>query len=123
MALQVVQGALLQCSFGVAPAALMVTSQAQVTSGGMSAATIMDFAPMTNIPTFGMCAAPTNPAVIAALGAPVPCVPVTTAPWVPGCPKTTISGIPALNDSSQCLCAYLGVIKVSYAGQATEQIP
>jgi hypothetical protein len=129
MALQVVQGALMQCSFGTAPASLAVTSQQQVMSGSMLAATIMDFAPMSNIPTFGMCSSLSNPQVASATSAalgvltPQPCVPATAAPWVPGCPTVLIANQPALNDSSQCMCSYGGVIKINFAGQAQEQIP
>lgn len=128
MGLQVVQGAQIQCSFGSAPAVLAVTSQQQVMSSNMLAATIMDCAPMSNIPSFGMCNTLSNPAVAAATAAalgvltPQPCVPVTT-PWTPGSPLVQLGGLPALNDSSICNCAYGGVIKITSPGQTTEQIP
>lgn len=129
MAMQVVQGAVMQCSFGAAPASLIVTSQAQVMSSNMLAATIMDFAPMSNIPTFGMCSSLANPTVASATSAalgvltPMPCVPATAAPWAPGSPTVLISNLPALNDSSQCMCSYAGVIKINFPGQTQEQVP
>ena len=122
MAKQVVMGATLRCSFGAAPAVLNVTSQQTVRSSYMLAATMLDFAPLTNIPTFGMCSAPTNPAVSAAGGTPKPCVPVTT-PWFPTVPTLLISGIPAIDDQCKCMCAWAGLVTVANAGQATEEIP
>jgi hypothetical protein len=119
---QVVMGATLRCSFGAAPAALIVTSQETVLSSSMLAATMLDFAPLVNIPTFGMCSAPTNPAVSAAGGTPKPCIPVTT-PWFPTVPNLLISGIPAIDDQCKCMCAWAGVVSVANAGQATEEIP
>lgn len=68
-----------------------------------------------NIPTFGMCSSPSNPAVIAA-GVPVPCVPVLS-PWTPGAALVTINAIPALDDASECMCAWAGVVTVSDPGQ------
>lgn len=129
MGFQVVMGAMMKCSFGAAPASLIVTSQTQCLSSSKPAATIMDFAPMTNIPTFGMCSSLGNPTVASATSAalgvltPMPCVPATAAPWTPGSPKVLISNFPALNDSSTCMCSYGGVIKINFPGQATEQIP
>ena len=88
MGIQVVMGATLQCSFGVAPSSLMVIPKGPPTmAGGPLAASIMDFAPMVNILPFGMCTSAANPSVIAATAAalgvftPMPCVPVTVAPW------------------------------------------
>ena len=127
---QVVMGAMLQCSFGVAPSTLTVIPKGvPVNAGSMVAATIMDHVPMANIMPFGMCTAPTNPAVIAATSAalgvftPAPCVPVTPAPWVTGAPTVMINNFPALNTTSQCMCTWLGIIKVTQPGQFTVQIP
>ena len=84
---------------------------------------------MLNIPNFGMCAAPTNPAVITATAAaagvltPVPCVPVITEPWVPGSPTVFINKSPALNNTSTCLCKWLGVINIVNPAQTVLQIP
>jgi hypothetical protein len=129
MGLQVVQGAMMKCSFGAAPATLSVTSNTQVNSSKKLAATIMDHAPMANIAPFGMCNSIANPQVAAATAAaagvltPQPCIPATAAPWAPGCPKLILQKFPALNDSSICMCNWGGVIKITNPGQTTENIP
>lgn len=116
MANPMVQTAQCTCSFGMTPATMMVTSQMTVTMGGMLAATIMDGAPMSNIPTFGMCTNPANPAVAAATAAalgtptPAPCLPATVS-WVPGCPTVMVCGKPLLNNNSRLICSYGGVIQ------------
>ncbi len=130
MGQQVVTGALLQCSFGIAPSSLIVIPKGlPVLSSGLPAASIMDFAPIANIPPFGMCNTPSNPMVAAATAAalgvltPMPCIPVTVAPWFPGSPTVMINNFPALNNSSKCMCMWGGVISINFAGQVTEQIP
>lgn len=128
MACQVCAGAIMQCSFGAAPSTLNVLPTNR-TLTGTPAATIMDFAPIVNVPPFGMCSSPSNPMVIAATAAalgvltPMPCVPMTVAPWVTGAPTILIGNMPALNDSSKLMCAWAGSIQFSFAGQATVQIP
>ena len=82
-------------------------------------ANIMDNKPLLNINPFVTCSAPTNPAVIAAAGAPVPCVPLTLAPWFPGTPQVLIAGIPAVNASCKLICQWGGIISVSIPGQVT----
>jgi hypothetical protein len=115
-------GATIMCSFGLAPASLIVLPVNRTMAEGPPAANIMDHVPIVNIPPFGMCTAPTNPAVIAATSAalgvptPAPCVPVIPAPWTPGSPTVMIGNMPALNNTSQCMCTWLGVITVSVAG-------
>lgn len=129
MGQQVVAGAMMACSFGVAPSALVVLPANKTMVGGPPAANIMDFKPIVNIPPFGMCNTPSNPAVAAATAAalgvltPMPCVPVTTAPWVPGAPTVLIGNMPALNNSSKCMCAYGGVISITSPGQVTTNVP
>lgn len=129
MANQVVSTAQLQCSFGAAPAVLNVLPTSMVTIEGMPAATIADMIPMTNIPPFGMCNAPTNPAVIAATSAasgvftPAPCIPAVTAPWTPGAPTVLIGGKPALNNTSKCMCAWAGVISITVPGATKTMVP
>lgn len=130
MGMQVVMGATLQCSFGVAPSSLMVIPKGPPTmAGGPLAASIMDFAPMVNILPFGMCTSLANPTVAAATAAalgvltPMPCVPVTVAPWAPGSPTVLLGTFPVLNNSSKCMCAWAGVISILNPGQFTVQIP
>lgn len=128
MGCQVCAGAVMQCSFGAAPATFAVLPANQ-TLTGTPAATIMDFAPIVNVPPFGMCSSAANPMVIAATAAamgvltPMPCVPMTVAPWATGAPTVLIGNMPALNDSSKLMCAWAGVIQFSFAGQVTVQIP
>lgn len=129
MGLQVVAGAILQCAYGAAPSTLAVPPTNRVMVGGPPAATIMDHAPGVNIAPFGMCNSPSNPTVAAAtataLGVltPMPCTPMTPAPWAPGSPDVLIGGIVALNNLSQCLCAWGGTISVQSPGQTQTMVP
>ncbi|MDQ1395042.1 MAG: hypothetical protein QOG64_301 [Acidimicrobiaceae bacterium] len=108
----------IMCTFGMAPSTLVATPS-PVLIEGKPAATVMDFAPGTNIPPFGMCMSPSNPTVAAATAAalgvltPMPCIPAT-APWQPGAVKTIIAGKPALTSTSKCMCAYGGVISILF---------
>lgn len=129
MSIQVCMGAMMQCSFGVAPSSLVVLPANCVMTGGPPAATIMDYAPIVNIPPFGMCNSPSNPTVAAATAAalgvltPMPCVPVTTAPWVPGAPTVLIGNMPALTNSSKLMCTWGGVIQITSPGEFTVMDP
>lgn len=120
-------GAVLACSFGMAPSTINVLPAARVMSA-MPLATIMDNVPMVNIMPFGMCSSLANPTVAsataAALGAltPMPCVPVIAGPWAPGSPTVLIGGKPALNNSSKLMCAYGGVIQISNPGTTNIQV-
>lgn len=117
-----VLGALMQCSFGAAPSSLIVAPTTRTMIEGRPAATITDFAPMANIPPFGMCLSLANPMVAAATSAalgvltPQPCVPATVGPWQPGSPKTIVAGRPALVSGSTCQCAWGGVISLTAPG-------
>ena len=123
----VCNGALLKCSFGIAPSPLIVLPINRVLASSMPAANIMDYKPFVNIPTFGMCQSVANPTVIAATSAalgvltPMPCIPNTVAPWTPGNPKTLIASMPAINNSSKLVCLWGGMITITYAGQVTVQ--
>jgi hypothetical protein len=130
MALQVSNGALMQCSFGVAPSSLIVIPKGPpVMAGGPLAATIMDHIPLANIPPFGVCTSLANPAVASATAAafgvltPMPCIPVVPAPWTPGSPTVLINNFPALNNTSKCMCTWAGVISITSPGQFTVLIP
>ncbi|MFK7818188.1 MAG: DUF4280 domain-containing protein [Planctomycetaceae bacterium] len=125
MAQLVVLGAQTMCTYGDTPCVLVVPP-AHMTNGNMvPTANIMDHKPIENLPTFGMCSSMSNPQVAAATAAnkgvlnPQPCVPNTTSPWTPGCPTVMVGNQPALNNTSQCMCGYGGVITVSDPGQAT----
>lgn len=125
----VTSSALLKCSFGAMPAPLVVLPEHLVTACNLPAATIMDNKPMVNVPSFGMCSSPTNPAVAAATAAalgvltPMPCLPALAAPWIPGTPTVTIGGIPALDTNCTLLCNWLGVIEVEMPAQVTVTVP
>ncbi len=129
MPMHVCNGATLMCSFGVAPSVLTVLPLNRTLTSNMPAANIMDHIPMVNIMPFGMCITPSNPAVAAATAAamgvltPMPCVPVTPAPWVVGSPTVLLGNMPALNNTSTLMCTWGGVITVLQPGQFTEQIP
>ena len=128
MALQVCMGAMMQCSFGAAPASLIVLPENR-TLTGTPAANIMDGKPIVNVPTFGMCSSIANPTVASATSAalgvltPMPCVPVTPAPWAPGAPTVLIGEMPALDNNSQLMCTWGGVITITSPGQTTVEIP
>lgn len=121
-------GATLMCSFGTAPSSLVILPTNRTMAGGPNAANIMDNIPCMNIMPFAMCSSPANPTVAAATAAalgvltPMPCVPVTAAPWTPGSPTVLIGGMPALNDSSKLMCSFGGVISVNVPGQFTVQV-
>ena len=124
----VVSNALLQCSFGTAPSPLTVLPVNRVNAASQPAANIMDHKPMANIKPFGMCITPSNPQVAAATAAamgvltPQPCIPVTSAPWVPGAVKTLIANQPAVHDACKCMCNWGGVIQVTFPGQVTVDV-
>jgi len=128
MALQVCMGAGMMCSFGAAPSTLVVLPENR-TLTGTPAATIMDSKPIVNVPPFGMCSSIANPTVASATAAalgvltPMPCIPVTPSPWVPGAPTVLIGDMPALDSNSKLMCNWGGVIQITNPGQTTVEIP
>ncbi len=124
----VCSSAMLKCSFGTTPSSLTVlpTNMVKTTT---PIANIMDNIPMANIMPFGMCQSLANPMVASATAAamgvltPMPCIPVTTAPWAPGSSTVLVANMPALNDSSKLMCNWAGVIEVTSAGQTTINVP
>lgn len=129
MPMHVCSGATLQCSFGLAPSTLVVLPISQMMTSHMPAANIMDNKPMVNIMPFGMCTSLANPTVASATAAamgvltPMPCIPVTAAPWAPGAPTVLLGNMPALDNACKLMCNWGGVIQVVVPGQFTEQIP
>jgi hypothetical protein len=129
MPLQVCMGAMMQCSFGVAPSSLVVLPTNRVMTNMVPDANIMDHIPMTNIMPFGMCTSIANPTVAAATAAalgvltPMPCIPATPAPWITGAPTVLLGNFPSLDNVSQLMCTWAGVITFVDAGEATVQIP
>ncbi len=126
---QVVMGAMLTCSMGVAPSSLIVTPVNRVNGESVPAANIMDHIPMANIMSFGMCNSLANPQVAAATTAalgvltPQPCIPVIPAPWAPGSPTVMVGGQPALNNTCTCQCTWAGTITIDEPGQPSIQVP
>jgi hypothetical protein len=124
----VCNGATLMCSFGAAPGQLTVLPTSQVTVDHQPAATVADHAPIVNIMPFGLCSAPSNPQVAAATAAamgvltPQPCIPATSAPWIPGSTAVRIGGQAALMNTCQLMCNWMGVITVSNPGQQTVMV-
>src|SRR5215218_5509191 len=126
----VVNGAQVKCSQAMPPgkAVLIVMPTGRVDAGNMPVATIMDFTPMKNIPTFGGCNSTTNPQGIAATSAasgvhtPMPCVPAITNPRSPGSPKTTVGGLAALTKDSKCMCMWAGNVTVESEGQTKASV-
>ena len=127
----VVNGATLKCPMAAPPGttSMIVTPVHRVQAGNQPAANISDFAPMANVPSFGMCMSLKNPQVAAATSAaqgvltPQPCMPAIVAPWSPGSSTVMLDTLPALNDTSTCQCLWGAAIMVAYAGQATVMIP
>ena len=128
MAMHVCTGAMLQCSFGMAPSTFSATPK-MVKTSNMDAGNIMDHVTMMNIKPFGACMSIANPQVAAATAAamgvltPQPCIPATVSPWVPGAPTVLVNMMPALNNTSKLMCMWAGVIQVVVPGQFTELIP
>jgi len=125
----VCNGATLGCTFGLAPATLVVLPVDRVLTSSQPAATVMDHQPMVNVLPFGMCTSLANPMVAAATSAalgvltPQPCIPMTMSPWVPGAPTVLTGKKPSLDNTCSLMCLWGGVIQVRVPGQFTELIP
>ena len=126
---QVCMGAQMMCSFGLAPSNLVVLPTKQVYTNMMPDANIMDHIPMVNIMPFGMCSSPANPEVAAATAAalgvltPMPCIPATPAPWTPGGVTVNLGFFTTLDNVSQLMCIWGGVITFVDAGEETVNVP
>lgn len=113
-------GAALQCSFGAKPSTFAASGQK--VSASQAAGAVTDTSAQS-IPPFGTCMSLSNPQVASATSAaqgvltPQPCQPVVPAPWTPGSAHVTIGRAAALDDGSQCACAWAGQITVSSSGQ------
>jgi hypothetical protein len=114
---------------GMAPSTLVVLPTNKVFTDQMPDANIMDHIPMTNIMPFGMCMSPANPTVAAATAAalgvltPMPCIPNTPAPWIMGAPTVLLANFPTLDNVSQLMCIWGGVITFTNPGEETVQVP
>lgn len=122
MSAQVVNGASLCCTFGTAPAKLIVGPANKTRAEGEAAANVMDHLPLSNISAFGMCRSMANPQVASATAAafgvltPMPCIPASSSPWAPAATKTQIGKLPALGRTATCACTWAGVIQITNPG-------
>lgn len=119
-----IQGTLLKCSFGNAPAPLMALPDKKV-NAMLPVVVKDDHIPLVNILPFGMCSNPANPMVIAATAAamgvltPVPCIPCTVGAWENAVGKVKVKGKPALNMDAKLNCLYGGSIQAAAPVQPT----
>lgn len=120
---------LIQCCFGLMPTPLIVLPDRTVLAEGMLMGNISDMIPLANIEPFGMCVSLANPAVLTAtildLGVltPMPCVPVTVAPWDSEALTVLVEGPPAIDQTAILMCIWAGVILVEEPGNATVMVP
>lgn len=114
MSTPTVLGNTCKCSFGLIPGVITPIPTHRVIGGALPVCTIMD----RTITPFGMCSSPANPAVAAATAAaagvltPMPCTPITPAPWLPGAKTVLAGGKPMLCSGSKLMCIYGGVISL-----------
>jgi hypothetical protein len=126
---QVCMGAQMMCTFGMAPSSLVVLPTNMVFTNMVPDANIMDNIPMVNIMPFGMCMSIANPEVAAATAAalgvltPMPCIPNTPSPWVPGGITVNLGNFTTLDNVSQLMCIWGGVITFVDAGEETVMVP
>ncbi len=129
MGVLVVNGAQCTCTMGTAPSSLVVIPESMAMGENNPIATIMDNKPMVNIMPFAMCTSLSNPQVSAATSAaggvltPMPCTPVTTAPWTPGSSTVLVGNKPALNNSSTVMCNWAGMISITNPGATKTMVP
>ncbi|MGN1231342.1 MAG: DUF4280 domain-containing protein [Anaerotignum sp.] len=120
----VVNGAKLMCPFGTMMPSLITSAQMTVLGLSKPIATIMDMAPGSNIPPFGMCSSLANPQVAAATAAalgvltPQPCMMAPAGPWQAAKPTVLVGGKPILTQECTLLCAMgMGMISIVSPGQ------
>jgi hypothetical protein len=124
-----VMTAQLMCTMGMAPSSLAVLPLNRTTISSQVAANIMDNVPMVNVIPFGMCMSPANPVVASATAAamgvltPMPCIPATFSPWVPGAPTVMLGNQPMLDSTSTLLCTWSGMVSIVAPGQMQTTIP
>lgn len=109
---QVFSGAMLGCSCGLSPGALIAGARAVRHTQGPALATIADCLPLANVPPFGGCTAPANPSPLV----PKPCTPQLVAPWSAAVPGVTVEHVPALASTAVLTCLYGGSISIVQPG-------
>ncbi|MFC2973450.1 DUF4280 domain-containing protein [Azotobacter bryophylli] len=127
---QVCSTATLTCSFGLAPSMLNVLPVNRTLTNNLPAANLSDHIPLVNVLPFGLCQSLANPTVAAATAAasgvltPMPCIPATATPWIPGgAPSVLLGNMPALDANGTLMCNWGGVIKIVAPGQVQMLIP
>ncbi|MBO7507290.1 MAG: DUF4280 domain-containing protein, partial [Paludibacteraceae bacterium] len=111
-------GAKLTCPFAMGGQSSLVVQRPMCLLENAPWANIMDYKPLVNIPTFGMCNSLANPMVAAATAAamgaltPQACTPNIVAPWQPGKMDVLVENQPALLNTSTCQCTWGGVITI-----------
>ncbi len=130
MSFAVVGGkSLIQCSFGTLPTPLVVLPDRTVVAELMLVGNITDMIPMANIEPFGLCWSPTNPEVIIATAmamgvlTPMPCEPITVAPWVSEALTVHVGGMPAIDSTAILMCIWEGIIHIDEPGQFQVMVP
>ena len=126
MAKYVCNGAVLKCSQAMPPSiSTLIVVPPTVNTENKQMANMMDYVPLSNVLTFGLCNATANPAVASATTAaagvhtPAPCIPNIVTPWI-GCKMDVlVRKNPAVLKSSKLQCMWSGQISVSVEGQAT----
>jgi hypothetical protein len=100
----------------------MVLPMDMVVAKNLPMATIMDHIPFLNVMPFGTCINLGNPMVAAATAAalgiltPMPCIPITSSPWVPVKPTILVKNKPVLDNTSMLMCQWGGLIQVTFPG-------
>lgn len=113
----------IKCSFGTIPTPLVVTPGREVIAEAMLMGNITDMIPLKNIEPFGLCSSPLNPAVDAAAGTPMPCVPVPITPWLSEALTVLVQGFPAIDQSAILMCTWAGVITIEEPGNVAVMVP
>lgn len=120
----------IKCSFGMIPTPLLILPGTRtVMAEGMFMGNITDIIPLVNIESFGLCVSLLNPAVAAATAAaggvlvPMPCVPVTVAPWLSMALTVLVEDRPAIDQTAFTLCTWAGIITIIEPGNFTVLVP
>lgn len=120
-----ISGGMCKCPFGSAPSSLNILPTNRVLGAGSPMGTIMDFIPMLNVKSFGMCSSLTNPAVASATASalgtltPMPCTPIIVSPWIPNTTNVTVGPALVLSNGDKVMCMWGGMISISSPGQGT----
>ncbi len=129
MPMQVCMGASMMCTFGMAPSSLVVLPTNKVFTDMVPDANIMDHIPMTNIMPFGMCMSPSNPRSPPRLprrwACSLPCPAFRQRPRRGLRARRTVllGNMPTLDNVSELMCMWGGVITFVTPGEMTVMVP